>query len=133
MKATLDRPLRIFVVENHADTLRYYQLYLQSGGHEVFHSTTLAGALGAIPTAHCDVLISDLGLPDGSGWDLLTQLRETGLSHPKFAIAVSGYGTPADHEKSRAAGFRHHLLKPFDPDLLEAILEEARQEMARRS
>src|ERR1700710_2162744 len=97
--------LRIFVVENHADTLKYYKIYLQSGGHQVFQATTFAEAIATIPTVACDVLISDVGLPDGTGWDLLQTLRAEGLDHPSFAIAISGYGTPADRARSHAAGF----------------------------
>jgi two-component system CheB/CheR fusion protein len=75
------------------------------------------------------VLISDVGLPDGTGWDLLTRLREEKLPHPGFAVAASGFGSPADREQSKAAGFRHHLLKPFSPDDLDRLLEEAAREL----
>jgi CheY-like chemotaxis protein len=133
MPDTAQRSLRLFVVENHAATLKYYRLYLEFSGHKVFDASSIAEALAAIPPARCDVLISDVGLPDGSGWDLLKRLRRENLPHPPYAIAVSGYGTPADREKSREAGFRHHLLKPFNPDDLDVMLEEAAQEIAARN
>jgi len=122
------RSLRIFVVENHADTLKYFQMYLELEGHTVFAARTMEEAYNAIPETPCDVLISDVGLPDGTGWDLLTKLREEHRAHPGFAIAVSGYGTPEDRQRSRTAGFRHHLLKPFSPESLDTLLQEAARE-----
>ena len=124
------RPLRVFVVENHADTLKYYQMYLQMEGHTVFQARTMKEAFEAIPRSDCDVLISDVGLPDGTGWDLLERLRAEHLPHPDYAIAVSGYGRDEDLARSRAAGFRHHLLKPFNPEVLDQWLEEAVSERA---
>jgi CheY-like chemotaxis protein len=117
--------LRIFVVEDHPDTLEYLILYLESLGHTVCHASTVEGALEAIPHAACDLLLSDVGLNDGTGWDLLTRLKEGHLRHPGIAIAMSGYGRLADRERSAAAGFRHHLVKPFDADRLDTLLEEA--------
>ena len=119
-------PLRIFVVENHPDTLEYLQLYLEEMGHTVVSTDSIAGAVAAFPEANCDVLISDIGLPDGTGWDLLERLR---LPQPVYAIAMSGFGMNADHVRSRAAGFRHHLLKPFALHELDGFLEEAAREL----
>ena len=133
MSTTMSRPLRIFLVENHADTLKYYQMYLELEGHAVSHARTMRDALDAIPQSNCDVLISDVGLPDGTGWDLLETLRNRNLPHPSFAIAVSGYGRDEDKARSRAAGFRHHLLKPFNPEAIDALLEEAARERSFQS
>jgi CheY-like chemotaxis protein len=68
------------------------------------------------------VLISDIGLPDGDGWQLMEKL---GNHRPRFAIAMSGYGTSNDQRKSHAAGYDHHLVKPFIPDALQALLSGA--------
>jgi CheY-like chemotaxis protein len=124
------QPLRIFVLENHPDTLKYLAMFLESLGYTTVRARTMKEALAALPSANCDVLVSDIGLPDGSGWELLKHLREGKLEHPPYAIAMSGFGTHADQEKSRAAGYRHHLLKPFDPDELEVMLGEAAKELA---
>lgn len=123
-------PLRLFVVENHGDTLAFYRLYLRESGHTVAEARTMQDALARLPEAPYDVLISDLGLPDGSGWELLDQLRARQLSLPRFAIAVSGYGTSSDAAKSRAAGYRYHLVKPFEVEALDALLREAQRELA---
>ena len=121
------RALRIFVVENHADTLKYLSLYLEAIGHTVVPARTMAQALETLPTANCEVLISDIGLPDGDGWELLHTVQ---LPHPVYAIAMSGFGMNADHVKSKEAGYRHHLLKPFVPNELDTALNEAMQEAA---
>jgi DNA-binding response OmpR family regulator len=116
------RPLRVFLVENHEDTVRYMQLYLEQLSYQVCVAADMASALREIPESRCDVLISDIGLPDGDGWQLMERL---GDHRPLFAIAMSGYGTVNDQRRSRAAGYDHHLVKPFAPDALVALLREA--------
>jgi CheY-like chemotaxis protein len=118
-------PLRIFVVENHADSLKWLVRYLEALGHSVASATTMRQALELLPQATYGVLISDIGLPDGDGWELLRTVK---LPSPIYAIAMSGFGMNADRLKSRAAGYRQHFLKPFVPTELEAALEEAARE-----
>lgn len=119
------RPLRIFVVENHEDTRFLLCLLLEQLGHTVFSAPSLAAALEALPAARCDVLISDIGLPDGNGWELMTRL---GDDRPPYAIAMSGFGMSSDRQRSLGVGYRHHLLKPVEPDQLERLLDEAADE-----
>ena len=121
------KTLRIFVVENHADTLLSLRLYLQDSGHEVHTAMTIDQALPLLAKVSCDVLICDIGLPDGTGWDLMRKAPE-GI----FAIAMSGFGMNADSVRSRAAGFRHHLLKPFKAAELDKLLAEAAAEVKDR-
>jgi CheY-like chemotaxis protein len=119
------RPLRIFIVENHEDTRFLLGLLLEQLGHTVFSATTLGDTLEQLPDAECDVLISDIGLPDGNGWELLARL---GDEAPRYAIAMSGFGMASDRQRSLAAGYRHHLLKPVEPNELERLLDEAAAE-----
>ncbi len=114
--------LRVFLVENHEDTARYMKLYLEQLSHEVSVAANMTTALREIPHSNCDVLISDIGLPDGDGWQLMEHLGE---NRPKFAIAMSGYGTGNDQRRSREVGYNHHLVKPFTPDALQTLLHEA--------
>ena len=116
------RSLSVFLVENHEDTVRYMKLYLEQLGYQVSVAADMATALREILNSHCDVLISDIGLPDGDGWQLMEKL---GNHRPRFAIAMSGYGTSNDQRKSHAAGYDHHLVKPFIPDALQALLSGA--------
>lgn len=121
-------PLRILVVENHADTRDVLVSLLEGLGHTVVVTESMRNALRAAPEAHCDVLISDIGLPDGDGWELLGQLK---LPRPMYAIAMSGYGMTADRTRSKAAGFRHHLVKPTGIEQLEGILNEVAAEIVK--
>ena len=120
---------RILLVENHADTLQAIQLYLKGRRNVVYASRTLGEARHQLQTQPFDVVLSDIGLPDGSGWDLFLNLP---LSQIPYAIAMSGFGMNADRSRSLAAGFKHHLLKPFQPEELDRLLEEARKEDADR-
>lgn len=126
MKASaLPHFLRIYVVENDTDSRNMLTMLLRSWGHDVDAASTLAEALAHLPGQRYDVLISDIGLPDGNGWQLMDKLRELGtLGNIGYAIAMSGYGMVSDLEKSRAAGFRHHLVKPMDVDHLDRLLLE---------
>lgn len=118
--------LRVFVVENHADTREFLTYLLQDMGHTVIVADTMGRALRDAPAANCDVLISDIGLPDGDGWELLARLD---LPRPMYAIAMSGFGMTSDRIRSKAAGFRYHLVKPMGLEQLETILDEAANEI----
>jgi DNA-binding response OmpR family regulator len=120
MKQPPSRSLNILLVENHEDTLAYLAMYLQRKGHHVCGVRSMNSAIEATSSIRFDVLISDIMLPDGDGWQLIGQMKKK-----PFGIAMSGFGTRADREKSYAAGYKHHLTKPFLPDDLDAVLEEA--------
>jgi CheY-like chemotaxis protein len=120
-----EQSLRIFIVEDHQDTLKYLSLYLEQSGHAVQSARTMKQALETLATSECDVLLSDIALSDGTGWDLLQKLN---TPRPPFAVAMSGFGTAADANRSKAAGYRHHLVKPIDPDRLDDLLKEAGRE-----
>ncbi|MGE5610846.1 MAG: ABC transporter substrate-binding protein [Bacillota bacterium] len=117
------RCLRILLVEDHGDTARIMRRLLMSDGHEVQTAGDVAAALSLIEAggAEFDLLISDLGLPDGSGHDLMRAIRTRGYTLP--GIALSGFGQEEDTRRSREAGFAAHLTKPTSPDrLAEAIV-----------
>ena len=135
MRSKVDQPaarhrraasLRVFVVENHADTRDFLTFMLEELGHTVLAADTMSRALRELPAANCDVLISDIGLPDGDGWELLNRLD---FRKPIYPIAMSGFGMSSDEARSKAAGYRHHLVKPMGLERLEAILSEAADEI----
>jgi CheY-like chemotaxis protein len=118
-------PLSIFVVENDDDTRRFFALWLERKGHTVETAGSLRDAVDQLSRRAYDVLIADIGLPDGSGWELHERLRAAGIPAPPYAIAMSGFGRSDDRKKSEEAGYRHHLVKPLDTARLDAILDEA--------
>lgn len=120
--------LHILVVENHPDTRLGLEVFLRTLGHRARFAEDVRTALEAASTAgNFDLLLSDISLPDGDGWDLLRQLESSGR-RPPHAVAMSGFGSGADLEKSRAAGFAAHLIKPFPPEELEDALRAVSQQ-----
>lgn len=126
--ATRFERLKVFVVENHVDTREFLTFMLEELGHTVRVADTMSTALREAPDSECDVLISDIGLPDGDGWELLSRLN---LRRPMYAVAMSGFGATADRARSKAAGFKYHLVKPMGLEQLEGILAEAGEELRR--
>jgi len=104
------RPMRILLVEDHGVTAKLMGMVLTSDGHTVEAAGDIATALELAGQHAFDLLLSDLGLPDGSGHDLMCQLRQRGHKFP--GIALSGYGQEEDIQRSREAGFAAHLTKP---------------------
>jgi CheY-like chemotaxis protein len=112
---------RILLVEDHLDTALVMRLLLEKAGYQVVLADSVAKALAAVDDTIA-LLLSDIALPDGSGLDVM---RRVLLAHRSVTgIALSGYGSPEDLGRSRAAGFARHLVKPFEvPDLLRVIEE----------
>jgi CheY-like chemotaxis protein len=115
----------VLIVDDHHDTLKYLRLYLEQSGHVVLSARSSKQALETLASSELDVVVSDIALGDGTGWDLLKMLP---LPPSVYAVAMSGLGTAADVARSKAAGYRRHLVKPINPDLLDEALEEARLE-----
>ena len=111
--------LRILLVEDHEMTARVMGRLLKGLDHDVQTAGTVQGALQVANKQNFDLLISDLGLPDGSGLDLMRQLGE--MYHLK-GIAVSGYGMEEDVRRSRDVGFSAHLTKPISLEKLQAAI-----------
>ncbi len=122
------RELKILLVEDHADTAAALAQLLQEEGHRVTVTDSVAAAVEAFQSSRFDLLITDLGLPDGTGHELLSRLRTVA---PVAGIVLSGYGMDADVAKSRAIGFAEHLTKPVQlGKLLRAVNEVARADDA---
>jgi CheY-like chemotaxis protein len=116
------RGLRILVFESHQDTREWLERHLQELGHQVRSTGEMNEALSVLTGGDFEVLISEIGRPDVHEGELLLR---AGQARPILAIAMSGQGAGAARFRSQAAGFRHYLLKPFPPEALEAMLEEA--------
>ena len=113
---------RVLLVEDNEDNAAALAELLRVHGYEVLVAGSMRDALQVADRA--DVLISDIGLPDGSGLDLM---RAIVARRPMPAIALSGYGTAEDVRQSTEAGFDQHIVKPVEPRrLLEALQNLAR-------
>jgi two-component system CheB/CheR fusion protein len=126
-RAPAPRSLRILVVEDHRDTARTMARLLRMSGHQMRTAGDVASALQAVAQQPIDLLISDLGLPERSGLELMQKLRASGNNVP--GIALSGYGQDEDDSRSREVGFATHVTKPIEFEQLTramaAVMEKS--------
>jgi signal transduction histidine kinase/ActR/RegA family two-component response regulator len=120
--------VRVLVVEDHHDTAELLRAVLGSHGAQVRVAGSLAEALAALAEAAVDVLVSDIAMPDGNGYELLHRLREreraTGRT-PLPAVAVTAFAGGEDGDRARAAGFHDYAAKPIDPAALVDVIARA--------
>jgi PAS domain S-box-containing protein len=122
VKPAARRPLRILLVDDNADTRNSLAELLARRGHDVRAAEGVEAALRLAAGFEFDLVISDIELVDGTGFQLIQALRAVrGVS----AIALSGHGSSDDLELSRSAGFALHLMKPIDLPALEAAIDRA--------
>ncbi|CAN5645280.1 hypothetical protein BH09PLA1_BH09PLA1_17920 [soil metagenome] len=114
-------PLRILLVEDHTDTANMMARLLRANHYQVQTAGNVTDALELASRELFDVVISDLGLPDGTGHDLMRRLLDrSGLIK---GIALTGFGMESDLDRSRESGFSEHLTKPVDLHRLEASIQ----------
>jgi CheY-like chemotaxis protein len=113
------KSLRILVVEDHNDTLEALSRLLTRFGHEISVADRAENALNMIESKEFDVVLCDINLPDGSGYDLIAEAKR---KRPIKAVALTGFAANEDIERGREAGFDFHLTKPVDFHELRAVL-----------
>ena len=116
--------LKILLVDDHQDTCAALEKLLVRRGYLVAATHNMRSAMEAAVRNKFDLLISDVALPDGTGMELMMQLRA--ISNIP-GIAISGFGNNGDIERSLQAGFSEHLIKPVRLDTLQAAIEQALQ------
>lgn len=119
---------RILLVEDHAPTRSTLEHLLTRRHYEVVSAGTVAEARALAEKEHIDLVISDIGLPDGNAYDLMTELRAQRGLH---GIALTGYGMESDIARSHAAGFVVHLTKPLRVQSLDEALARLAESMQR--
>ncbi len=112
---------RVLLVEDHGPTRATLTLLLERRGFEVSSAASVADGRARAAAERFDIVISDIGLPDGSGYELMSHLRQ---AHNLRGIALSGYGMESDLSKSEASGFVLHLIKPVRVQALEHALAQ---------
>ncbi len=116
--------MRILLVEDHRDTATVFSRLLSHRDHTVRTAASCAEARELCAEEHFDVLVCDIGLPDGNGIDLVRQLRQ--LPHCDVpAIAMAGDVAPGDKQIGLDAGFVEYLIKPVHMEKLEEAIQRA--------
>jgi PAS domain S-box-containing protein len=116
------RSCRVLVVDDIKDAAESVALLLRLWGHEVRTVADGAAALEAVRGFRPQVVLLDIGLPNMDGYEVARQLREEFGPQEMVLIAVTGYGQSEDRRKSAQVGFNHHLVKPVNPNELQALL-----------
>lgn len=114
------RKFRVFVVEDHAATARGLKVFLELAGYEVEVAGDKKSALKLAEQMRFDVLVCDVSLPDGTGWELMETLRKT---NPMRGIVFSAFDEPEHIARSKAAGFDEHVVKGTTPETLLAAID----------
>jgi len=115
----VSRRRRLLVVDDHADTCTGMKMMLERRGYDITVAYSAQQAVEKTQEADFDLLISDIGLPDRNGYELMRELRE---SKGLLGIALSGFGMENDVKQARDAGFAEHLTKPVNFDRLEQTI-----------
>jgi DNA-binding response OmpR family regulator len=120
--------VNILLVEDHSDTRRVLSTLLGRSGHEILTATGVRDALVILANTRVNVLLSDLGLADGDGLELVAKAKAL---QPKVrAIALTARGSQNDFAAGKKAGFDHYLTKPFDFHELRTLLDVVRKSAA---
>ena len=115
------KSLRILVVEDHGDTLQALSRLLTHFGHEISVADDAQSARKIIGSKEFDVVLADIALPDGSGYNLVAEAKR---KHAVKAVAITGFGTEEDIRRGKKAGFDFHLVKPIDFHELRTVLAQ---------
>jgi CheY-like chemotaxis protein len=118
-------PRRILVVDDNADAANSLAMLLEHQGHEVSTAHDGAEALVKARKLRPHVVFLDLGMPRMGGLEAAAYLRSSSNGEPMTLVALTGWGQQQDHQRTRAAGFDWHLLKPIDPNDLAKVLSSS--------
>jgi CheY-like chemotaxis protein len=121
--------LRILFVDDNADTAFVLSKFLSASGYIVKTAGSAAAALELASKEPFDIIVSDIGLPDVNGYELMKQIR---AFYPIQGIAMSGYGMEDDIRKSREAGFSEHIVKPASLSQLERSIHRLRRHLVEK-
>lgn len=115
----LSKPLRILVVEDHGDTRRTLSTLLSHFGHQISVADSCQSASQMIHAKDFDVVLSDIALPDGTGYEVISEAK---TRQHITGVALTGHDSAEDIEKGKKAGFDFHLAKPVDFHELRTVL-----------
>ena len=114
---------RVLIIEDNRDAREMFRIMLELFGHEVLEAEEGLAGLALLKTARPDVAVIDVGLPGLNGYEVVRRFRaEAPDAGGVMLVALTGYGTPEARERSRQAGFHHHLIKPVNAEALQEIM-----------
>ncbi len=113
---------RVLVVDDNVDSATTLGMLLELMGHEVRVTHDGESALAAAPEFAPEIVLLDIGLPGMDGYEVARRLRQMPALNGAVLVAQTGWGQEEDRRRSQQAGFQHHLVKPIDPDALNAVL-----------
>ncbi|MGH8291376.1 MAG: ATP-binding protein [Steroidobacteraceae bacterium] len=115
-------PRRVLLIEDNRDARETFRMMLELAGHDVMEAEEGHRGLELLKTELPDIAVIDVGLPGLDGYQIASSFRKEPMSNRVLLVALTGYGTPDARERSRAAGFDHHLIKPIDPEVLRELM-----------
>jgi CheY-like chemotaxis protein len=118
----IEPSLRILIVDDNADAATALEMLLQESGHQTWVAHTGPDGLASAVAHRPAVILLDIGLPGFDGYEVAQQVRREPLLQKTVLVAMTGYGHETDRQRSRAAGFDHHLVKPVDFGKVRPIL-----------
>jgi len=120
--------MQVLIVEDNPDSRETLKGYLTRRGYDVAAAGDLRTGIDLLDKKRFDAIISDIALPDGTGYTLLNEARSRGIR--ALSIAISGYPYPSDANEPGVTGFDYHLTKPVDCDHLCSLLKESRAQFS---
>ena len=121
-----DVPRRVLLVDDNEDALELLSTFVESAGHEVVVAGDGTAALAVLDRFHPSVAVIDITMPLMDGYELAARIRARSPDEQPYLVALTGYGQATDRERSRAAGFDEHLVKPVDLALLLRVIARSR-------
>ncbi|HVV53105.1 MAG TPA: response regulator [Polyangia bacterium] len=117
--------LRIVIIDDNEDVSEALKDLLEETGHRVWSARTGADGVGLVQEVGPDVVLCDLSLPQMDGLEICRRIRALPIAAPPIMVAITGWSREEDRERTRAAGFDHHLVKPVVADGLDEVLRHA--------
>ncbi len=123
----------VLIADDNRDAADSLALLLQMSGYELHVGHSGREALALAQRERPDALVLDIGMPGMNGYELARHIRQEAWGRDVLLVAVTGWGQQEDRERSRAAGFDHHLTKPVDPDALQGLLADYARRLESRA
>jgi len=122
--AAMSKSRRVLVIDDNVDAAESLAQLLELSGHDTRTAADAAWALRLAENFHPEVVLCDLELPGVSGYEFARELRSQPYGAQIVLAALTGFGEPADRQRTALAGFDAHLIKPVDPAIIESFLDD---------